>query len=173
MFGAASFLCQDCRGSNALGQRLCEARPSAGKQGLWEAQSLRSFVPSYCLLRPASQNSYPAGNLPPPWPGWPCSIRPSFLLWRASSLYGILPLGAGFAGLRRFSRAAASEPFRELAPAVREKTSPTASAVWELWCLVSYRGRIAIADIMPQKLCNCAEIFPHFSCNWPNKYRRR
>ena len=50
------------------------------KEGLREARSLRSLVLPYCLLRPASQNSYPAGHPPLPWPGWPCSLIPSFLL---------------------------------------------------------------------------------------------
>ena len=47
--------------------------------------------PSYCLLRPASQNSYPAGTSHSAAVGGQPRSDPSSLLWRVSSIISILP----------------------------------------------------------------------------------
>ena len=69
---------EQSEGSSTRSPFRRKARPSGSSFA--NAQSYPPTV--YFVL--LTQNSYPAGNLPLPWPGWPCSLRPSFLLWRAS-----------------------------------------------------------------------------------------
>ncbi len=70
---------------NASRNRITAAAPLSQESKVFG--KLSRFAPSYpptvyfVLLK---QNSYPAGHPPHPWPGWPCSLRPSFLLWLAA-----------------------------------------------------------------------------------------